>query len=225
MSKISKADILSQDTFAAQQLQVLLNELPYLPFSTSALRYSSIAAVLNDIVINNRRTVVEFGCGISTMIIAQLARRNRMDNLRIVSFDENAEWIKIVQSQINVQELGEYVQLVSAPLIHCDLAKNGLKWYDQEEIDKQLNGIEVDLVLVDGPSAWKPEIELSRYPALPQMNHYLSKNSIVFLDDIERDGEAKVIEFWKQEFDFNYQVINHTLGAFSKGECFNIMPF
>lgn len=42
----------------------------YLPHSKSSLNYSSINSLLNDVVINNRKNIIEFGGGLSTIYLA-----------------------------------------------------------------------------------------------------------------------------------------------------------
>src|SRR5918997_1250059 len=47
----------------------------YLPWTISAMRPSALVAVLNEIALNGRRSIVELGAGISTWYIARLLRQ------------------------------------------------------------------------------------------------------------------------------------------------------
>ena len=71
-----------------------------------------------------------------------------------------------------------------------------------------LAGIQaVDLLLVDGPPAYRPEIALARYPAGPYFAPRLSQRCAVFLDDAGREGEqAKAIAGrWQQELGLRFR--------------------
>ncbi|MCW3064342.1 MAG: Methyltransferase domain, partial [Solirubrobacterales bacterium] len=64
----------------------------------------------------------------------------------------------------------------------------------------------IDLLLVDGPPAFEPEIALSRYPALPVLAERLAPDATVVLDDIDRPGELAILETWERDCDFRFEV-------------------
>ena len=45
---------------------------PYLPWGSGTMRPAGLVAVCNDIVLNDRRRIVELGSGISTVLFARL---------------------------------------------------------------------------------------------------------------------------------------------------------
>lgn len=69
-------------------------------------------------------------------------------------------------------------------------------WYDPSFADEIPGAI--DLLLVDGP----PErtSEFARYPALPLLEHRLSSNAVVLLDDARCQDESAIIKNWTREF-------------------------
>ncbi|EIQ00309.1 glycosyltransferase [Opitutaceae bacterium TAV1] len=220
VAKPARASCL-EDIHAARQLAPLLDDGPYLPFSTSSLRYSSLATFLNDIVINNRKVVVEFGSGLTTCVIARLIQKNRLAT-RLYTVDENAAWLKIIEEALSRQQLGDTVTSIHAPLRETGLSMDGIPWYDTAVLDNALKGVTVDSVLVDGPSAWRKEIELSRFPALPYIHEHLAASSAVFLDDTDRPGERRILELWRQRYRYSFLRLNDSFSAVFQGAYFNI---
>jgi hypothetical protein len=51
----------------------------------------------------------------------------------------------------------------------------------------------IELLLLDGPPAFEPHIELSRCPALLALAERLAPDATVILDDIDRAGRAAAI--------------------------------
>lgn len=213
----------SVDLISTNQLSSLLKDLPYLPYTESSLRFSSITYLLNDIVINNRKCIVEFGSGISTICIAKLIQQLNLKDITVFSVDNNQEWLDIISGYLNGA-----IDQDKFNLIHADLCKNGLSlgsnsWYNISALEK-LNDYKgkVDCVVIDGPEAWYKDIELSRYPALPYIYEYLTENCSIFLDDTNRCGEQLILNKWKQNFDFNHQKLNRTFTRLFRGSSFNI---
>ena len=91
-----------------------------------------------------------------------------------------------------------------APLEPHPLALNGLHWYAQRALPSLPPRI--DLLLVDGPPAFEPHIELSRYPALPALAERLAPDATVILDDIDRPGELRILKTWERDYDFRFEV-------------------
>jgi hypothetical protein len=74
----------------------------------------------------------------------------------------------------------------------------------------------IDFLVVDGPP--RKLQEKSRFPALPMLFENLSKESIIILDDSNRDNEKEVIESWIKFLDskdVTYSIILHS--EFDKG--------
>lgn len=211
------------DLLGATQLIPLIEDGSYLPFTNSSLRYASIAVLLNDIIINNRRFIIELGSGLTTLLIGKLAKKNNLKKLRLLSIDENDFWVESMKILAINLGITDYVSFLHAPLVECNLAKNNLKWYDVDLIRQELIGanMPIDSILVDGPSAWYPEIDMARFPALPFFVDYMGESSIIFLDDTNREGEKKIIESWR-EIGLTETRYNQSFTSFSKGKMFNI---
>lgn len=180
-------------------------DMKFVPWSTSAIQPAAMMNVINEVLINQRRTVVEFGCGISTLYLARVLSD---EGGHLISFEDNPEWANHVRSLLARHGLSRNVTLVPAPLGSSGRALNDLQWYDEKIVESELAGIEVDLALVDGPPAYQKIKRLARYPAFPAIASRLAPRCAIFLDDIGRSGEQEVLARWKTlpEFDFNVEV-------------------
>ena len=209
------------DIYAAQILQPLLSGGAYLPITSSSMNLRSVAVILNDILINRRTNIIEFGGGITTFLIARMIELNNIP-AKLYTVDEDLNWLKVIEETLQNESLDRHVELIHAPLCPTDLALNNINWYDTKQLDSCLSNIQFECVIVDGPSAWRPEIALSRYPALPYMANKLAPNFSLFLDDFNRDGEKQIIENWENRFKIKFTEINNTLAGFFAGQFFNV---
>lgn len=199
-TKLAEINQSAADARAAVELAKM--GVPYLPWPASAIAPSALLSILNDIEINGRRNIVEFGCGISTVYMAMVAKRT---GASIISFDDNPAWAAIVREWIDRIEAAAHCEIVIAPLGPNDHAVDGNHWYDQAVVADRLAEVTVDLVLVDGPIAYTQEKRLARYPALPNISARLGDRCAIFLDDIRRSGEQEIAERWARQFDLTFE--------------------
>jgi predicted O-methyltransferase YrrM len=197
------------DTRAAVELSRL--GLRYVPWPAYSMRPAAVAAMVNEVLINARRDIVEFGCGVSTLYMAK-ALSMAGDGGHIVTFEDNADWGAIVEGQLRAEGLESFVTIVHAPLGACRHAKDGLQWYDEAIVAAKLADLRPDLVVVDGPQAGSPGFGMARYPALPMVWPRLAPKCLVALDDIVRPGEKRIVEAWKALPGFDLDVIESHAG-------------
>ncbi len=183
-----------------------LNQLPeldlyYIPWTAGALSPKSICTLLNEVVIHDRSKFLEFGSGLSTLYLADYFEHSDGEG-RVISVEQDREWLDIVKGYLD--EMGvtdQHYNLIEAPLSpHSALPKNQ-RWYDEGVLRSEIEGTDIDMVLVDGPAAWKEGRETARYPALPFVSDYLSDDYALFLDDAKRDGEREITRRWLRQFD------------------------
>lgn len=185
----------SQDVVALQALQPLGGR--YLPWSPGAMQPSGLLEVLNEIVLGPRERILECGSGISTVLIARLLAQ-RGGNL--VSLEHDQRWASFVERELEAEGLGGHARVLLAPLEPHPLELGGNGWYPAEVTEAAVQSLgAIDLLIVDGPPADRPEIELSRYPALPVFAGALAPGAAVVLDDASRPGETQVLERWEAE--------------------------
>lgn len=176
----------------------------YLPWSVSAMRPGGLVAVLNEIVVNRRRQLVELGGGVSTHYIGRLLRQ-RGGHLWTVEHDER--WADLLEEELAEEALAGSVTIVRAPLTQIP---NGWRdevavWYEQSRLRDGVPTHDIDLLVVDGPPAHQVGSEHSRYPALPFFAPMLAKDHAVILDDIDRVGEQEIVERWEREFGIAFE--------------------
>ncbi len=213
-SKITEKDIL-----ACQLLSKLMNEHDFLPYTDSALSFSGIHTILNDCIIHNRKLIVEFGSGISTIILAKLIQRLNLTDTRFVSFDHDAGWVDICNNYISGS--GTQTQIIHAPL-----KPNGsLDWYDKQVIYNCLDNIpqKPDCMIVDGPPAWKKGMGKSRMPALDCIQSRLADSFSIFLDDVNREGEWAIKEDWDSKLKFPAVIYQDSIACWFQKSSFNVL--
>ena len=213
-----------EDLTAYLLIRDLLKFPEYLPTTSSSLRFHTLATVLNDIIINKRESIIEFGAGISTLAIANLFKKNSL-NYSLISVEDDMNWFNYMKSFILKNNLQEHVNLIYAPLEKTNLALENNSWYSVKSLSENINNdLKFSLAIVDGPGAWKPEIRLSRYPAVPYLINFLADNFSIYLDDINRKGEKEILSLWQKKYSMRFEKINDTTAVFIKGKKLNTIP-
>jgi hypothetical protein len=151
--------------------------------------------------------VIEFGSGVSTLIIAKALYKNvNNKNNLFLSFDHLEEFLNQTAGYLDRVGLKENVQLKLAPL--QDYAGPDAKSYeyyscieDIENLKSQIHACTHSrnpkiLVMVDGPPA--NSCEHARYPALPVLNHVFEDNFElhILMDDYIREDEREIVNEW-----------------------------
>ena len=179
----------------------VLNAEAQLDWSDGAMTPAGLAAVCAEVAGRRRRRIVECGSGFSTLVLARLLH-NRGG--RLVSLEHDPAWATRVRRDLAAAGHAQIAQVALAPLEPHPLARDDLRWYAQRALRALPRRI--DLLLVDGPPAFEPEVELSRYPALPALAERLVPDATVVLDDIDRPGELRILEAWERDCDFRFEV-------------------
>lgn len=214
----------TDDIFALSLLNPLLAYYPYLPFTSSSLRPFCLVHMLNDIIINSRRTIIEFGSGISTILIGRLIKKIKL-NATLLSIENDLNWIKALSEILRAEQIDDVVNVQYAPLKSTKLALDNNKWYDVKILKEHVKDTKFDMVIIDGPAAWEPGKGRSRYPAVPFIANKLDKNFSIYLDDAIRPGEREVIKLWEAEYGINFTTAGRSLAYYYKGVAFNTEPF
>lgn len=172
-----------------------------LTWSEGAMTPAGLAAVCADVAGRHGGRIVECGSGFSTLVLARLLHTR---GGRLVSLEHDQAWATRVRSHLAAAGHAEIAQVALAPLEPHPLGRDGLAWYARHALNWLPRRI--DLLLVDGPPAFEPEFELSRYPALPALAERLVPDATVVLDDIDRRGELRILEAWERDCGFRFEV-------------------
>jgi hypothetical protein len=160
------------------------------PLRGWAISPDALSWVLADLQERNQPTVIEFGSGQSTVILAAVLKHR---GGRLVSVEHDPEYSLVIQRQVAACGLSDYVETVHAPLI-----QNGdpsTKTYDTSKI----SSIEVDLALIDGPPVMLGGANARLSPLLWAAAH-LGPNGAIFLDDSNRSSEQGCIKSLIREY-------------------------
>lgn len=142
------------------------------------------------VVTESPEYVIEFGSGVSSVILGAAMRK--FSRGKVESFDHDENYSKKTNRFIEVNNLQDIVSINFSPLMDYRFDENNWKWYDKNRIDQIETGI--DLLVVDGPPRFLQE--KSRFLALPMLYEKLSTKSVVILDDANRDNEKQVVNDW-----------------------------
>jgi predicted O-methyltransferase YrrM len=134
--------------------------------------------------------VVEFGSGVSSVVIARCLQLN--GHGRLLSFDHDEGFAELTRRRL--QRAGLVAEVHAAPL-RPGLAGYGGSWYGHGELPDA-----IDLLVIDGPQAWRQGQEESRGSAAPAAFARLAPGAVVLLDDAARPGEQRVAARWRAEF-------------------------
>jgi len=214
----------ADDIYAMNILQPLLSNLPYLPFNGGALRPICMAYILNEIIINQREMVIEFGSGLSTIVMARLIKKNKL-NTRVISIEHNENWASILQSYLENEGLQGFVEIVTVNLKETETPLGPVKWYDYDTFLPVISDKKFDLVIIDGPPADREKIKYSRFPALFKLENNLADDFCLMLDDANREGEQDLVKYYRDRNEaFKYTLVSETLAVFRKTVDFNPIP-
>lgn len=222
---INQQHVNQQINFNYNQLSQLFSQDSFIPFSAWAISPSTILHVLNDISINKRKNIIEFGSGASTLYIAKLLKTIN-SNAVFYSVESDKEWAKELHRQLELYAISDFVKIIYAPLseISKDYTLGDQKtWYDTNIIDQALKDqVEFDLILVDGP--FGGSTPYARYSAIPYLKGYINDETSIYLDDIHRRDEAEILVNWKNSLNVNVRKMER-YAWLKKEQNFDVSPF
>lgn len=175
----------------------------------------------------NYDAIIEFGSGVSTLLIAKglMAFNLFKDNEDkcFISFDHDEYYFTNTQSLLAYHGVESMVDLYLTPLKEWSDGTGCYKYYSCEDVLIELakriqDGSKRLLVLVDGLPG--NTCANARYPALPFMSHFISNHEIDWvLDDAYRDEEKLTAELWKkywsaENIQFTHDFIKNEKGMF-----------
>lgn len=176
----------------------------YVAWSTIGMRPAALVGVLNEVVLQQRRCIVECGGGISTIFLGRLLRQV---GGHLTTIEHDDRWARQLARQIEREGLDEYVRIVNAPLVAAPGGLDGAttKWYEPAALADVLEGPPVEFLIVDGPPAWSWELRHARYPAVPFFRSRLADDYSVALDDINRLGEQQILARWEHDLGIRFE--------------------
>jgi hypothetical protein len=215
----------NHEMMAFQQLQQISFNKSFIPATIMSMSFTHLLHIINDIIINERKNIIEFGSGISTIYIAKLLKDTEID-CNFYSVDISIDWINKMKQILQKESLLENVTFIEAGLKEVPEQfryKNQTKWFDTKALNSILENKEnFDLIIVDGPHGWA--CPYARYSAVPFMRNKLNDYAAVFLDDTERPHEKEIANEWKSILEMDLTEYK-TYSVLTKSKSFNAEPF
>jgi predicted O-methyltransferase YrrM len=142
--------------------------------------------------------VVEFGSGVTSLIIADALQQNGVGRLQ--SFDHDPAYALATRTRLEQSGLSGIAQVSCVELVDWTPPSStelgdAWKWYDITKNIDELNGI--DMLLVDGPPA--KTCAYARYPAAPTLIDRIKPDGLILLDDTIREDETRIAEAWRDQ--------------------------
>jgi predicted O-methyltransferase YrrM len=135
------------------------------------------------------RHVVEFGSGVSTVVLARVAAR--VGGCRVTSLDHDPQFIRASAEALAGVDGEQCIALQLAPLVARSRAgRLGPEYL--VDAARLASPLPAELVLIDGP----PAVLGGRAGMLYQALDYVQAGSIVLLDDAARASECAALDAW-----------------------------
>ncbi len=155
---------------------------------------AALLDIIADTVLERRpETVVEFGMGATTLVIARALEMN--GGGRLVSFDQHEEYVGSVRDWLSEYELE--ADLRHAPLIATSKDWPG-RWYMHGSLPDR-----IDLLIIDGPP-WA--VHPFGRGAADSVFERIPSGGVILMDDGARPGERIIARRWRKrwpDFDFH----------------------
>lgn len=213
----SKKSIHSQDTIEnINALSSVLKKQDYSCFSKFSMSPYGLLQLRNEIKSNKRKNIIEFGSGLSSILMARSILKHSPAG-KIISIENDPYFCDDLNSYAFANNLHKIIKFIYAPLYPCPYLPQN-KWYDirilREQIDNQ---DKFDMAVIDGPPAWHNKIKLSRYGAIPFVFDRLAEEYSIFLDDANREGEKEILKMWEKQYTLKFEVLNNRI-AITRGK-------
>jgi len=163
-----------------------------------------------DIILQKKpKLVLELGSGVSSIFIAKALEKNNEG--RLLSIENDKDFALKTQNRIIQEKLNNYTQIITAPLVKQEIHHNDYLWYDINFVNNFND--KIDILIVDGPP--RKTNKNARYPAIPLLKKYFSKDIIIIVDDGNRSDDKNSTMKWVKELkNINIKYIDSEKGTF-----------
>ncbi|HUQ87455.1 MAG TPA: class I SAM-dependent methyltransferase [Vicinamibacterales bacterium] len=183
-------DSLYDQVAGLMQIHSALSGGPVLkPLRQWALSPDAIALILADLQERSRPSVVEFGCGQSTVVFASWIKQR---GGRLTTYEHDPHYAEVIRAQLDACGLSAHVDLRVVSLIDHP-AVGPLPASKSYDLPADRDGF--DVALVDGPPYWTGEA--GRYHPLKWSVDRLNAGGSAYLDDAARPPEQRIVAHLK----------------------------
>jgi predicted O-methyltransferase YrrM len=183
----------SEQSYNFRELKAMQILKPYFPGdyifeSEFSLSFQIIQHIINDIIIYKPQTILEFGSGLSTIILNNFIEQNSL-KIKLISIDDDLKWQESLKERCNSVDFFNFSLLYNHPF---SFEGKGV-WYNIPE-NHFLYELKYDLVIVDAPKGSLSK--MSRYGFIPFVQERLSENGVVYIDDTHRVDEQRIADLY-----------------------------
>jgi glycosyltransferase involved in cell wall biosynthesis len=183
------------------------NSLP--PLRNWAMSPDVLLKLHEYIIFSKPKVIVEFGSGVSTIVICDALHQNNSG--RLISVEHIEQYAQRTMQFIKRENLQNFVDWRLSELeIYKDehlCIDEPAQWYCKEAL-KDIKSI--DLLIVDGPPA--ATCKYARYPALPVFYENLNKQAQIWMDDAAREDENVICKTWTQKYGLSLNFLDFEKG-------------
>ena len=165
--------------------------------------------VVETILTEKPKLVVELGSGISSILAGKALEKN--GNGDLISIDHDDKYAELTRKKICLEKLSDITKVVTAELKMHPINGQNYMWYEPSFVKEIKQNI--DLLIIDGP----PRIinKNARFPAIPLLKEYFTDDTVILLDDGRRKDEQNTVKLWLKELDkFTVDYFNTEKGTF-----------
>jgi hypothetical protein len=157
---------------------------------------ASALALLAEAVAPQR--ILEFGSGVSTVILAALCAARGGDG-RVISVDESPAFAARTRRLLGRFGLAEQVTLITAPVGEQEIdGWQGTSYVlDADQMTTELAGSAVDFVFIDGPANWLRRCSDGRYGTLLTARRWIGASAVFAVDDALRRRDLATLRRWR----------------------------
>lgn len=210
-------------------LQYLLNLLGpghFIASTEMSMSPVTIYHILNDIALNDKTKIIEFGSGNSTIFVAALLNKLNL-KATFFSVDDDDNWIENIKQSLLLNGISKvHVEFIHAPIKRTTQFDAALSpffnWYDTNILKTKIGDEKFDLVIVDGPNG--ALCPFSRFPAVPFLTGHLANSYSLYLDDTDRPEEKAILKKWSMLLEQDISFIKQKYGNIVKNAKYYTHP-
>lgn len=168
---------------------------------------SDFAHSLINSLLNKKGSAIDIGSGISTLLMGYAVKKNGMG--KVISLEHDNEYFEKTKQLIFEHKLEDYIDLYLCPLIKYKIDNDDWLWYDISKVQFPRN---ISIISVDGPPGVTQY--MARYPAIPLLKDYLSRDTTIYLDDANRKEESEIANQWQEKFNLECELNKNHKGTY-----------
>ncbi|MES9829916.1 MAG: class I SAM-dependent methyltransferase [Candidatus Thiodiazotropha sp.] len=189
-----------------RSLQTQLDLYQGIPYSPNWSAEADFIQLIVDACLRDRpKQILECSSGLTTLMLARCCQINGEG--RVISLEDGLQYADNTRSYIDRYGLGEFADVVHAPLQDRIVDEMLYRWYAADAIPEA----GIDMLVIDGPSGFLQKH--SRYPALPVCYPRLADRCAIYLDDAAREDEQAIVAMWQSL----YPTLRHDYQATTRG--------